>query len=110
MIVFARAFILVACAILYFLLIIQYFVTVQSYASSYIHGSNRDSGNFPVRKFNVNAFYEPIFTGTNDAATVASYPLSNPLNGNQHSRLIIANTTQCPLFRYADDNSTVIIT
>lgn len=80
---------------------VQLFWTADTAANSLERGSHRDTGSFPKRGRNVNAYYRP--TATVNDPTTNRYPIQ-PV-GRRVGRIVIAQTTRCPVFRAQDDGS-----
>lgn len=97
-----RSFILVSCVVLVLVFTLQLFFVVMPAAEKIAHASQRDNGIFPKRAKNVNAWYLPAVYKPVDNPVDTAYPITK--NGVV-KRLIIAATTQCPIFR-AQDNAT----
>ncbi len=116
MLVVYRSVILIASIILLIMLTIQLFYTANLAATKLDQGSRTDSGIFPKRTRNINAWY--LSTATNSESANA-YPILYPQNppseggasgtayfAGQAARIGIARTTLCPIFRAQDDGST----
>jgi hypothetical protein len=109
---------LVGTILLLVILTGQLFYNVNIYCVQYRRGSQQDTGIFPKRTRNVNAWFLPnpskadpsiVPVGTQLNA-VGPYPVVFP-PGNGHqpnnaARIRIAKTTACPIFRAQDDGST----
>jgi hypothetical protein len=106
----------------------QLFTIVNTLAMKLERGSTRDSGSLPKRPKNVNAWYVPD-TSTENSAVTSAYPVQYPGNANNVpgpasaqgqvtgypnnksptngiARIVLANTTACPIFRAQDNGST----
>lgn len=103
------AAVLIASLLLFIILTVQVFVTGQTAVNKIDRGGTRDSGTFPKRSRNLNAYSIPKFTDTDpDATVLKSYPvypnISSPDYGNP-LRIKLVMTTKCPIFRAQDNGS-----
>lgn len=101
-----RAVILIMSLIMVIVMTVQLFYTASIAAGRLSIGAVRDSGTFPKRGRNVNAYYRPRDADVQDTAD--SYPVvrTHGSNVNSVSRIIIATTTECPIFRQTDTGQT----
>lgn len=112
---FYRSFVLVAVILLAVLLTAQLFYTVNNVCVKLSHGGVRDSGIYPKRARNVNAWYTP--PPSNNAVETA-YPMYYGSGGQTSDtsqaavlqtgaprRIVLARTTACPIFRSQDNGS-----
>lgn len=107
MIIVFRSTILACSIILVVMYTVLLWVPVYGAVKKIKQGGQRDSGMFPKRSRNVNAYYVP----TPDPSTSAYQPYhpavtANPLQSGKPARIGIPKTTACPIFRAQDDGST----
>lgn len=111
MLIVYRSVILVASIVLLLLLTTQLFFTVNRMVQNINQGSQTDSGIFPKRSRNVNAWY---LSPAQDSST-AAYPIvfqqtasgiGTAYKANMPARIGIPKTSMCPIFRAQDDGST----
>lgn len=88
---------------------VHLFVTADNAAVKLDQGSKQDTGIFPKRTRNVNAWYLVPDPGSTTGSSGLAYPTIRPGTAPHTtlpSRIGIAYTTACPIFRAQDNGST----
>lgn len=107
-----RSFILIASIILVIMLTIQLWWTANKACVKLDQGSTQDTGIFPKRGRNVNAWWiaNPVSDpkDKDGALSLNAYPplFTSGTNVGKPARIVIPPTSSCPIFRSQDDGST----
>ncbi len=100
LLIILRSVVLVFSIVISLLMTVHMFVTAGKAAARLDQGSVTDTGIFPKRSRNVNAWY----LVNPDAASKDAYPQLNA--AGKPARIGIPQTTACPIFRQQDSGST----
>lgn len=81
---------------------VQLFWTAKVTAEKLAHGGQHDTGTFPKRSRNVNAYYAPVINNATAEVYPPQYSTKSSNPPGAVARIALAHTTQCPIFRQTD--------